>query len=637
MLNWLNAREATAVGTALADHFVLQTAAESSGARRKQTGPGSQRQLLQSFLQKFLQKVDRDTKPLELNVFKRAKLANSFKWRLLDKGVEREVVDELTQALLRRLTGSPGSPTTAHNAPAAPHRLRSGDISGLLARGNECMARAAYTEATDHYRELLELDPRHAVARNNLGAALVKLGRLKEAEEQFRRALGIKATYPDPHGNLGAVLQWTGRIAESETALRRALKLKPTYSDAQANLGTTLILLGRLPDAKGIYEKVLRITPGNTHALAGLAQIAAQEGRLAEAGALFSRALEVDPQAPLAWAGLAGLRKMTRADEAWLKGAEKAATGLAPVDEASLRYAIGKYYDDVADFKRAFASYQRANELQRTLAEPYDREARTRFVDDMIRIYTPEALARSYPGSSDSARPVFVVGMMRSGTSLVEQIIASHPGAKGAGELNFWTDVAHKHGAAIGRELLGEPLRTKLAAGYLRVLAQHSADASRVVDKATLNSDFLGIIHTVFPNARMIYLRRDPVDTCLSCYFQQFSPALNFTMDLSDLAHYYREHQRLVAHWHSALPAGTVLDVPYEELIADQERWTRKIIEFLGLEWDDRCLEFHKTERTVLTASYWQVRQTIYKSSVARWRNYREFVSPLLSLREHGS
>ncbi len=261
------------------------------------------------------------------------------------------------------------------------------------------------------------------------------------------------------------------------------------------------------------YEKVLRVTPGNAHALAGLGQIAALEGRLAEAGTLFSRALEVDPGDPLGWAGLAGLRKMTPSDEVWLKGAEKAAAGLAPVEEAGLRYAIGKYYDDVADFKRAFASYQRANELQRTLAEPYDREARTRFVDDLIRIYTPEALARSYPGSSDSARPVFVVGMMRSGTSLVEQIIASHPGAKGAGELNFWTDVVHKHEAAIGREVLDEPLRRKLAAGYLRVLAQHSADALRVVDKATFNSDYLGIIHTVFPNARMIYLRRDPVDT----------------------------------------------------------------------------------------------------------------------------
>ena len=183
-----------------------------------------------------------------------------------------------------------------------------------------------------------------------------------------------------------------------------------------------------------------------------------------------------------------------------------------------------------------------------------------------------------------------------------------------------------KHESVIRQELLAEPLPKKLAAEYLRVLAGHSSEALRVVDKAPVNSDYLGLIHSVLPNARMIYVQRDPIDTCLSCYFQQLPNSLNYTMDLSDLAHYYREHRRLVAHWRSVLPPETLLTVPYAELVADQEKWTRRILEFLGLPWDERCLDFHKTERPVTTASTWQVRQKIYKSSVERWRNYKKFI-----------
>jgi hypothetical protein len=185
----------------------------------------------------------------------------------------------------------------------------------------------------------------------------------------------------------------------------------------------------------------------------------------------------------------------------------------------------------------------------------------------------------------------------------------------------------------LGRAPLAGPTRTGLAEAYLRALARHSADALRIVDKAPVNSDYLGVIHSVFPNARMVYMRRDPIDTCLSVYFQQLPPSMEFTMDLSDLAHYYREHQRLMAHWRTVLPPGSILDVPYEELIADQEGWSRKILDFLGLDWDERCLAFHETERPVVTASYWQVRQKIYKDSVERWRNYEQFLGPLRALR----
>jgi Flp pilus assembly protein TadD len=629
MLKWFNTSEVTQVGTALADDVVLQSDAGAAAMR----GRGSNAQELQKFLQRFLQRVDREARPLKLNLLKRAKLANTFKWRLLEKGVEQQLADELTRALVLRLTTSQAAEASVTAVVGPKRRSSARDAQALHTRGNELLARGAYGEALECYQELVHLDGRDVLARNGLGIALAQQARYSEAEDQFRRAIGIRQSFPEAHFNLAGVMQSTGRHSEAEIPLRRALKLKPAYVNARVSLGMSFVLQGRLQEAKDCYEKALRATPRNVQALVGMGQIEALQGRFSEAEAMYRRALEIEPGSSYAWAALVWLRKMTPADGEWLKRAEEiAASGLTTVDESSLRFAIGKYYDDVGEFMRAFRSYQRANELHQKRAEPYNREARSRFVDDLVQVYSPETLARARTGASDSARPVFVVGMPRSGTSLVDQIIASHPLANGAGELDFWTAVVRKHEVTIRQDLLAEPLRGKLAGEYLRVLAGHSPDALRVVDKAPVNSDYLGLLHSVFPHARMIYVRRDPIDTCLSCYFQQFAPVMNYTMDLSDLAHYYREHRRLMAHWRGVLPPESLLEVPYAELVADQEKWTRRILEFLGLPWDERCLDFHKTVRAVTTASTWQVRQKIYKSSVERWRNYKKFIGPLLEL-----
>jgi hypothetical protein len=292
---------------------------------------------------------------------------------------------------------------------------------------------------------------------------------------------------------------------------------------------------------------------------------------------------------------------------------------------------MGKYCDDIKDFPRAFQNFKRGNELLKTAAEDYDRKERSHLIDESIRVYSRDAISKIGAPGSSSTKPVFVVGMPRSGTSLAEQIIASHPEGSGAGELPYWADLIAKDTSLI-RDILSVPTRPKVAEEYLRILEGFSATASRVVDKAPVNSDFLGLIYSVFPNARVIYMQRDPVDTCLSCYFQQFLTGINFTFDLSDLVHYYREHRRIKAHWRAVLPPGFILDVPYEELVVDQETWSRKMLDFIGLEWDARCLEFHANKRQVTTASAWQVRQKIYKSSVARWRNYEKFIGPLKTL-----
>jgi len=626
LLDWFNAREAVDVGTALADAFPPPDPA----GHRPRTGGRPD-------IQTFLQRAVREARPLKLNLFRRAKLLETFKSRLLERGVDRGTVEEMTHLLLVQLTGGAGAQvvTARDGAPAQAGGAARKRIPALLGEIEALMGRREYAEAVERLEALLRLEPRHALAHNILGDALCRLGRFHAAEMAFRRAIELQPAMAEAHLNLGTVLRWRGEFKAAETALRRAIKQDRRNIEALCGLGYTLSALDRVQEAQECFDKVLRLQPRHAGALCGLGWLASMDGRFEEAERLLRAALDADPNCSEAWAWQVELRRMTRADRDWLEGAERLlAAGLPSVEEERLRFALGKYFNDIGDFPKAFAAYQRGNELQKRHATPYDQSARTAFVDEMIRVYPRERLAQPLAGASDSRRPVFVVGMMRSGTSLVEQIIASHPRAAGAGELEYWHAMALKYRAVLRAAPPDPALLGRLTAGYLKILARQSAAAERVVDKSTFNSDHLGIIHLAFPNARILYLRRDPLDVCLSCYFQQFASAANFTLDLADLAHYYREHHRVIAHWRSVLPQDVFLEVPYAQLVADQETWSRRIIEFIGLEWDPKVLEYHKTERSVLTASHWQVRQKIYTSSVGRWKNYEKFIGPLLKLRD---
>ena len=624
-LEWFNARDAANAGVELADSLAPPAAppvaARSAKATRKHEAGD---------LQALLQRADREVRTLRLNFYKKAKFANSFKWRLIENGVEPSVANEVTQSLILHLSQDQPNAAKTGDSAAAP-RFDANKVQRLLDQGNRCLSEAAYAQAAVHYQELLELQPRNPEALCNLGVALFSLGNYEEAERCYLQSLDINPMSAETLCNLAAVLQSTPR--EAEKYLRRALKINPKYADARSKLGMVLIFAGRIREAKAACSKALKVDPRQAEALLGLGLIARTEGHFEEAESFIKRALKVAPKLPGAWAAMNSLRKMTSADSDWLKGAEEIAGSAIPLwQEAELRFAIGKYCDDVDDFERAFQNFRRANELQKTVVQKYDRQAHATFADDMIRSHSREALAGVADCGSASAKPVFVLGMPRSGTSLAEQIVASHPSAKGAGELQFWLDTGRANQAELRHGVLGEPVRKKLAEDYLSVLELQDPDALRVVDKAVFNCDYLGLVYSVLPKARIIYMRRDPIDTCLSCYFQNFS-GLAFTMDLSDLADYYREHRRLMNHWVAALPTGAILEVPYEELVADQVAWTHRILDFLELEWDDRCLSFDKTERAVNTASAWQVRQKIYSRSVQRWRHYERFIGPLKGLR----
>jgi tetratricopeptide (TPR) repeat protein len=505
---------------------------------------------------------------------------------------------------------------------------------------NALVRAGQFERAIVQYRYALRLDPQFAEARANLGNALLEHGnalhengRMDEAIAAYREAALIRPELAAAHNNLGSALRARGLLDEAIACFNQALTLQPDFIDALGNLATALRLRGRPSEAQAICERALLLNPDLVAALLVMAESQADQGRFLQAESLYRRAMAIEPPHAEAWAGFARLRRMTSRDADWLARAlPLAESGILPRQEIALRHAIGKYFEDVQDFEQAFQQHRRANEIAKRTGPAHDRARLSHAIDLTIRSFEHPQALRVGNDESRSRRAVFVVGMLRSGTSLTEQILASHPDVFGAGELSFWSNLAAVQSAA-GPAATATPSQLAAAAqAYLQLLQQLSPGALRVVDKMPTNFMFLGMIHSALPEARIIHMQRDPIDTCLSIYFQHFESGVSYANDLDDLAHCYREYQRLMRLWRSILPAGTLLEVPYEALVQDQERWSRKMLDHIGLDWDPRCLEFFRTDRNVITASRWQVRQRLSRTSVQRWRNYTAYIQPLLGL-----
>ncbi len=521
------------------------------------------------------------------------------------------------------------------------------DAVAHLNLGNALGRVGLLQEAQASYARALAIRPEFAEAHLNLSDVLLELGQPKDAIVSCRRALELSPMLAGAHQKLGMahviqgnVLRGIGRLDEAAAQYRQALLIVPHFVAAHVQLGTVLRLQRRSVECEASCHAALLLDSRSTAALAVLAELRADSGRFAEAEELYKRVIAIDPGSWEALAGLAHLRRMTAADRAWLTAAQPLAEQqLLPHAEMALRYAMGKYFDDLGDFDNAFPNYQRANDLAKRCGPQFDRAFMSRNIDLIIRTLDQSWINHVRRSASVSTRPVFIVGMLRSGTTLAEQILASHPAVFGAGELAFWgtaasaalADVAAA-GAAAAKGIIDDAGLAGLGHDYLQLLQNLSADAQRVVDKFPTNFLFLGLIHAALPHARIIHMRRNAIDTCLSIYFQRFEAANAYAKDFEDLSYYYREYRRVMQHWRSVLPADALLEVPYEGLVEEPALWSRKMFDFIELPWDSRCLNFHQTERTVVTASRWQVRQKISASSIERWRNYEKFLRPIRSL-----
>ena len=498
--------------------------------------------------------------------------------------------------------------------------------------GNALREQQLPEQAERCYLDALRLRPDYPEAHNNLGVVLREQGLLDESCASYRRALQLSPDYADACSNLAVALLDMNCTEESEQCCRQALRMQPAHAKAHNNLGNALRELGRLDEAEQCYRRALEHAPGYAQSLHGLGNLCLEKGDFERARSLYERILAADPgdiqaRYSLSLTGKAG-------DEANFAALQKLAERRAqlPVADAIyLNFALGRCCDERGDYSGAFGYFGEGCRLKRGTFD-YDPGVIEKQFDAVMSAFDSGAMARLSGQGNRSELPVFVLGMPRSGTTLIEQIIASHPEVHGAGELGEMLKIASGGELVENLGSLDGGCLAEWGEKYLAALEKHAPGALRITDKMPGNFIAIGLIHLMLPNARIIHVRRNPFDTCVSCYTQLFTHGNEYSYDLAELAAYYAAYARLMAHWRTVLPEGAMLEVDYEALIDAPEQTARRIIEYCGLRWDDACLDYRSNDRPIQTASVAQVRQPIYRSSLGRWRRYQKFLGPLFGI-----
>lgn len=504
------------------------------------------------------------------------------------------------------------------------------------------MATNRAADAEPHLQAAVDAMPSDAVLANALGVALESQGRFDAAQSRYRAALAVQPDFVDAHANLGNCLRRLGRIDEAQAQYVRALELRPDFALGHYNLG---VLLQALPDtARAIthYRRALELRPDYVEALNNLGRCLRSEGRVDEARAAFERVLELRPTQLEAHANLAQFKTYAPGDRQIddLLSQRGRVPSLPGQGQSRYWFTVGKMLEDVRRVDESFAAYAEGNRLKHALA-PWDETAHRDMQARIVAAFSRERMAAdTVPASAEGPVPVFIVGMPRSGTSLIEQVLATLPGVHGAGEITWLSETFQSAAEDGAGEAFQFPESLADASGAdLRRLGRRHVDrlralapqASHVVDKLPANFTHLGLIQRMLPGARIVHAMRDPLDACFSCFARLFGEDhLAFTYDLGTLGRYWARYDALMRHWHAVLPPGRILDVSYEAMVADFEPQARRLVAYLGLPWDERCLGFHANERVVKTASVAQVRRPIYRTSVARWKPFEAHLGPLV-------
>lgn len=511
-------------------------------------------------------------------------------------------------------------------------------------RGNSLKELGQLEDALASINKAVAIDPGSTTAYYNRGIVLRALGSLQEARLSYERSIALDPNFVDAFQNLSNILIELKDFKAAEQVLAKIQELLCAVSaegekiaDLKLRLGSVLQNLDRPQEARTAYEHALHMRPDFIEAYICLGGLLQELGDIETAQTLYFRALVFDPDNARVYFSLAETLKFSKEDSI-IKSMERIANlTLSDTDRLYIDFALGKAYSDVKDYEKSFKHFISGAARKRATLS-YDEGAQFAQFDCIESTFTASLLAMKR-GSRASKAPIFILGMPRSGTTLIEQILASHPFVYAAGELGCFQKAINdvRTERRIFDEYpkfansVGDSTIQRIGERYLEFISEIATpDAFYITDKMPGNFIFIGLIHLALPNAKIIHTRRDPVDTCISCFSKLFSEGQAHTYDLGELGRYYRRYEKLMAHWHKIMPSGQILDVNYESIVADLETETRRILSFCGLPWNDQCLSFHKTHRRVKTASYAQVRQPLYSTSVNRRRNYGKLLGPLI-------
>jgi tetratricopeptide (TPR) repeat protein len=495
-----------------------------------------------------------------------------------------------------------------------------------------------FADALASFDRAIALKPDYAMAYNNRGLILREMRRYTDALASFDKAITIRPDNAMIHNNRGLALQEMKLYDDSLASCDKAIALKPDCAEAHSTRGATLSQLKLYDDALASCDKAIWLKPDYAEAYQNRGVILVSKGDMQEAERMFLKALALKPDLPMPLFSLAKIRKYQDADHADVKAIQILLNkpGVSLSDKEHLYFALGKIYDDCGLYDDAFESYRQANQICNAAAS-YDPERVTGITNRVIDVFTEHFLAQTFSFASDNESPLFVVGMPRSGTTLMASILSNHRSIGTAGELPTIAEFSHCLGKLVERDIpypqavahITPAVAFRLINDYVKRLRRDiGSGVPLVIDKNPLNFRHLGFISMLFPKARIIHCMRHPIDTCLSNYYQHFSLNYDYSFDLRNIGHFYGEYVRTMEHWRTALP-GKMIEVSYEDMIMNTEKMARATLDSLGLEWDERCLAPHTNPAPVETASNWQVRQPIYKESLDRWRNYEKHLAPL--------